>query len=81
MTKLRANNDKKREFEDSGRVGGKANMLHMPIRLEIASRILAHKIGTYTGPHSDVEFHSSVIKNSLVIADALIAHHNKTCGD
>lgn len=54
---------------------------NIPIRLEIASRILVGVIAA--NDHTNVDWHTEEIvdkqiKNALRYADALIAEHNKT---
>lgn len=74
--KARANND--REREESGRVGGGAGSLHMPIRLQIAAQLVAARMianGRYE--LTEVQW-DRTSKACLVIADELIKQHNDT---
>jgi hypothetical protein len=74
--KARANNEKDRE--ESGRVGGGAGALHMPIRLQIASQLVAARMMAH-GRYALTE--AQWDKETLAcvrIADELIKQHNDT---
>jgi hypothetical protein len=54
----------------------------MPIRLEIASRILAGMgVNAFQDGITQKEFETTSVQSALRYADALIAEHNATCGD
>ncbi len=66
---------------ETGRVSGGSSTLHMPIRLDLAARLLCAMMPKAMEDIKTEQGLANLITTSLNLADALLSVHNKTCED